>query len=269
MIDYKEQIKSPLWQKKRLEILSRDKFACVVCGSTDKQLHVHHKRYIAGRNYWDYPDELLVTLCEDCHRKFHGKETESTNKISKKDSKNTVPFYVKVLTIDSLTPMDKIIYSFLLSRSIMSIDNIFSGTWNIDKDILSSVIRSRNNYIPLNAQFYEDVSRQTSTSIGTVFNTMKKLRDLKFIIDEDILATEEIVFGGFFPLRTECKLRGLSLILYSFLKYRAQLNGGCLIMTKEKIALAINSTPCEVKKFLHKLYANKLAERKGIRLYIK
>lgn len=30
-------------------------------------LVVHHRRYIAGKEPWDYPDGSLVTLCEECH----------------------------------------------------------------------------------------------------------------------------------------------------------------------------------------------------------
>lgn len=70
-IDYKEQIKSPMWQKRRLEILNRDNFTCQICGATDKQLHVHHTIYIPGRDIWDYDDYRLITLCEDCHKEEH------------------------------------------------------------------------------------------------------------------------------------------------------------------------------------------------------
>ena len=69
--DYKEQLKSPKWQKRRLEILQRDSFTCQICGATDKQLHVHHLTYIPGNDIWDYDDYRLITLCEDCHSEEH------------------------------------------------------------------------------------------------------------------------------------------------------------------------------------------------------
>lgn len=65
--DYLEKLKDPRWQRKRLEILSRDCWQCRICLDTTKTLHVHHRRYLAGREPWDYPDNLLVTLCCDCH----------------------------------------------------------------------------------------------------------------------------------------------------------------------------------------------------------
>lgn len=35
------------------------------------RLNVHHKYYVNGLNPWDYPDEDLITLCEECHKKRH------------------------------------------------------------------------------------------------------------------------------------------------------------------------------------------------------
>ena len=36
-----------------------------------KGLNIHHKYYILGKKPWEYPDDTLVTLCEDCHKKRH------------------------------------------------------------------------------------------------------------------------------------------------------------------------------------------------------
>ena len=38
-------------------------------------LQVHHKRYINGRENWDYENEDLITLCKKCHFNFHLTET--------------------------------------------------------------------------------------------------------------------------------------------------------------------------------------------------
>jgi hypothetical protein len=67
MPTYTELLRDPRWQKRRLEIMQRDGFACVECGRKDLTLNVHHRYYISGRDPWDYPDEALVTLSEDCH----------------------------------------------------------------------------------------------------------------------------------------------------------------------------------------------------------
>jgi len=64
---YADKFKDPRWQKKRLEILNRDKFTCQICGDDKSTLHVHHRYYTAGKEPWDYPNEAFVVLCEDCH----------------------------------------------------------------------------------------------------------------------------------------------------------------------------------------------------------
>lgn len=68
---YREQLLHPNWQRKRLEIMQRDDFACKCCYDEETTLHVHHKQYVKGRMAWDYPNEELVTLCESCHEQMH------------------------------------------------------------------------------------------------------------------------------------------------------------------------------------------------------
>jgi hypothetical protein len=67
MPTYAEKLKDPRWQKKRLEILNRDNFTCLMCGDDKSTLHVHHGYYERGLDPWEYSDDTLATLCEDCH----------------------------------------------------------------------------------------------------------------------------------------------------------------------------------------------------------
>ena len=63
------------WQKFRAHVIELDKGKCIRCGKSKDDgsvLHVHHKAYIEGRNYWDYPYEMVETLCAGCHAKEHG-----------------------------------------------------------------------------------------------------------------------------------------------------------------------------------------------------
>ena len=64
-MNYQEQIKSPKWQRRRLEILNRDNFTCQICGCQEKTLNVHHLMYDKNKEIWDYDDWQLITLCED------------------------------------------------------------------------------------------------------------------------------------------------------------------------------------------------------------
>lgn len=71
MTTYYEKLKSPIWQKKRLEILNDRGFVCESCLDDGEQLHVHHKIYKKGLNPWDYPDHNYAVLCDTCHKQEH------------------------------------------------------------------------------------------------------------------------------------------------------------------------------------------------------
>ena len=62
---YKEPLLDPRWQKKRLRILERDEWKCVLCGDEKTTLHIHHDIY--KNNAWEVDDEFLRTLCSHCH----------------------------------------------------------------------------------------------------------------------------------------------------------------------------------------------------------
>jgi hypothetical protein len=74
---YREALKDPRWQKRRLEIMDRDNFTCLACGSKTETLNVHHIKY--GSTPWEIDEKYLVTLCEKCH---HTEEEYKRNNIS-------------------------------------------------------------------------------------------------------------------------------------------------------------------------------------------
>jgi hypothetical protein len=75
-MNYSDQIKSPKWQKKRLEILGLRGFKCEICGDEENQLHVHHRFYIKNRKAWEYDNDVFQVLCQKCHEKIHEKEKQ-------------------------------------------------------------------------------------------------------------------------------------------------------------------------------------------------
>jgi hypothetical protein len=68
----------PEWKAKREEILIRDAYSCIICKGSLK-LQVHHRQYhfIVRENKfklpWEYSGNLLITLCESCHKRGHSK----------------------------------------------------------------------------------------------------------------------------------------------------------------------------------------------------
>ncbi len=119
-MDYKEQIKSPKWQKRRLEILQRDNFTCQVCGSSDKTLHVHHTVYENGNKIWEYDDNQLITLCEECHEYEHVLDNTITDALWNMKRRGVLNHEIAALleTVDI---------------------DIFKGNHNVIKDIVGNV----------------------------------------------------------------------------------------------------------------------------------
>lgn len=67
---YAALLRDPRWQRRRLEIMSRDDFSCRDCGDNEAPLNVHHLYYRFGFAPWEYSDAALVTWCEPCHERF-------------------------------------------------------------------------------------------------------------------------------------------------------------------------------------------------------
>ncbi len=71
MSTYQTKISSKPWQDRSHQIKTRDNLKCQAynCTTPKSILQVHHLDYLNITNPWDYPDDMLITLCEDCHAK--------------------------------------------------------------------------------------------------------------------------------------------------------------------------------------------------------
>jgi hypothetical protein len=70
--EFWEAYRDPRWQRKRLAVMEAADFACEECGAEDKTLNVHHTYYLKGHKPWEYDDDSLKCLCEECHEERHG-----------------------------------------------------------------------------------------------------------------------------------------------------------------------------------------------------
>jgi hypothetical protein len=108
---YSELLLDPRWQKKRLNIMQRDQFACNFCGNTKNTLHVHHLQYTDSP--WDIDDKYLVTLCDECHNKIHSYG------------------YFEIISQGCLNPVDFVcIDPFLIISALCYLEN-HKGCWTI------------------------------------------------------------------------------------------------------------------------------------------
>lgn len=70
-MNYKKQLRTKQWKEKSLLIQYRDNFTCYLCGYHGQKLNVHHIEYIPNIMAWEYPNELLFTVCFGCHKTIH------------------------------------------------------------------------------------------------------------------------------------------------------------------------------------------------------
>lgn len=74
--NYIKKLEDVRWKAKTIQIKKRDGHKCRNCG-TNKYLSVHHRQYHfilslnQFKNPWDYPEDLLITLCNKCHFSGH------------------------------------------------------------------------------------------------------------------------------------------------------------------------------------------------------
>ncbi len=123
---YARKLADPRWQKKRLEILKRDRFKCRLCKYDDVELHVHHLSYEKGKNPHECLNSNLVTLCQRCHNIISNTEIKFENIISLDVIRNeNTQFYVIVFYSENDTVAYFITYS--LSSDDFKIPLAFCG----------------------------------------------------------------------------------------------------------------------------------------------
>jgi hypothetical protein len=66
---YAEYLQTDHWRGVQARAIKADRYRCRLCNSPD-DLNVHHRTY--QRLGAERPDDL-ITLCQGCHAKFHGK----------------------------------------------------------------------------------------------------------------------------------------------------------------------------------------------------
>ena len=69
---WREQLRDVRWKRRRDELLRRSNWTCCECGTPltegHMDLQIHHVVYLSCLPAWDYPDELLVVVCDWHHK---------------------------------------------------------------------------------------------------------------------------------------------------------------------------------------------------------
>lgn len=88
MKSYSEKLQDPQWISFREYVIENREdrcrreerpLSCEDCSQTmeRRQAHVHHRRYIKGREPWNYSLDDVQVLCSDCHEIIHEVENRA------------------------------------------------------------------------------------------------------------------------------------------------------------------------------------------------
>lgn len=71
MTPYQQLLNRKEWQDRSHYIKTRDGLKCqaYACTTPNSILQVHHFDYFSGKKPWEYPDDMLITICANCHNK--------------------------------------------------------------------------------------------------------------------------------------------------------------------------------------------------------
>lgn len=74
-MDYREFLDTPYWKAIARYVKYRAKYKCMLCGKSGI-LNVHHRNYECHGYELQRWSSELICLCDECHRKHHGKNKE-------------------------------------------------------------------------------------------------------------------------------------------------------------------------------------------------
>lgn len=80
--DYSEYRKTPEYSNWRLNVWARDNFSCIKCGkkrNSETMINAHHLNSFKNNIEARFDVDNGVTLCEDCHIRFHSIYTNKNN----------------------------------------------------------------------------------------------------------------------------------------------------------------------------------------------
>ena len=173
-----------------------------------------------------------------------------------------IVFYKTLLTRGrNITPTERIVYSFLVSKSITYFSDLFDSDGScIDTEELYYTVEEDHwlNLFPINNT---RIASELNISRRSVIRCLQSLKDKRYIVDDCIFVNKELLEQGYFELHHTDILTGELLIFYSYIKDKSQKYGGCIDTYKSVLAEQFATTKIAITKLLNRLYELGLVER--------
>ena len=179
----------------------------------------------------------------------------------------TIIFYRTLLKgVKNLTADEKILYSFLVSKSITDYGEFFDRDGQcLNREILVDFIGNSYN-LKIKEINNTQVAKALCISRQSVINLKQTLFNKGFIRYDDndnlCLFVSNVLFKyGYFELVGREKLKGELLIFYSYLLQKSKRYRYCIDTYKCKLAEELGKTTTAITKLLNRLYKLDLAKR--------
>lgn len=139
-------------------------------------------------------------------------------------------FYTCLFREETLSePTDKIIYSYLVYKSLASFDCAFDHDGNFVYEEVKEQLQYQESIGFLKISNYK-IAKDLSLSISTVTSSLKRIEDAGLFESDDeyfyLAYTDEIKESKYFLLCQDSGLKGDKLIYYSYLKSKSEYYGG-------------------------------------------
>lgn len=171
--------------------------------------------------------------------------------------------YYRTLLIEdySLTPTERIVYSFLVSKSVVLLSEFFDvdGVCYNMSALYESL--EENQWLELPVINNSKISVELNISRRTVIRSIKSLEEKGLLRHDCVFVDKKLLERGYIELIHSDILTGELLIFYSYLKDRSRNYCGVIDTYKDKLAECLCTTKTAITKLLNRLYALKLAKR--------
>lgn len=172
-----------------------------------------------------------------------------------------IPFYKELLYDNSLTPNERIVYSYLIYKSITYIDSAFTSDGSeLDINVITETLENER-YIAMHKISYRKLADELCMSPRSIIDILSDFKFIGIIDGDDIHVPPSIVNGGYFPLHFRNGLNGKLLIFYSYIKNKSEQFGGQIDTFKWKLAEEFHTTKIAITNMLNRLYRKGFAER--------
>lgn len=130
-------------------------------------------------------------------------------------------FYLGTLNKCDMTITDKIVYSQILYRSLWQNSESFDNEGKFSMDYYTDF---NDGYVPIEWELTSSIAHDLSISDRQFFRTKSHLIELGYLSENGIKAIDKIT-DCFFELKNGKGLKGLALIVYSYIAHKSEKYG--------------------------------------------